>query len=210
MFGKGLSVPNRSFSSGKNSGQSLSVSPRPNMLPFQSPSVCGGWQNIVGYGVETKKKPQKASELILGPNFTSKRNTALLYFDNFGMHYSNEFENRAKRDGMKVIYNNNPYQNIKSVSHIQSKLGELRTRTLKGKKYNYCGPGTKLEERLASNDPKYRDPINNLDSMCKQPDSDYRMQHHLPTNTKQMILCLREYQKYHIYNDLGELQLFKL
>jgi len=89
--------------------------------------------------LKPKKKPQKASELILGPNFTSKRNTALLYFDNFGMHYSNEFENRAKRDGMKVIYNNNPYQNIKSVSHIQSKLGELRTRTLKGKKYNYCG-----------------------------------------------------------------------
>ena len=44
-----------------------------------------------------------------------------------------------------------------------SKLGELHMRTPSGKKYNYCGPGTKLEERLASDDPKYREPINKLD-----------------------------------------------
>jgi len=69
MFGKGLSVPNRSFSSGKNSGQSLSVSPRPNMLPFQSPSVCGGWQNIVGYGVETKKKTSESFRIDFRPQF---------------------------------------------------------------------------------------------------------------------------------------------
>ena len=43
-----------------------------------------------------------------------------------------------------------------------SKLGELHMRTPTLKKYNYCGPGTKLEERLASSDPKIRDPINNL------------------------------------------------
>ena len=46
-------------------------------------------------------------------------------------------------------------------------------RTPTGKKYNYCGPGTKLEERLASNEPKYRDPINNLDSICQKHDIDY-------------------------------------
>ena len=54
-----------------------------------------------------------------------------------------------------------------------SKLGELHMRTPTGKKYNYCGPGTKLEERLASNDPKVRDPINNLDSICQRHDIAY-------------------------------------
>ena len=54
-----------------------------------------------------------------------------------------------------------------------SKLGELHMRTPNGKKYNYCGPGTKLEERLASDDPKYREPINKLDAICQQHDIDY-------------------------------------
>ena len=54
-----------------------------------------------------------------------------------------------------------------------SKLGELHMRTPTGKKYNYCGPGTKLEQRLASSNPKYRDPINNLDSICEKHDIDY-------------------------------------
>ena len=54
-----------------------------------------------------------------------------------------------------------------------SKLGELHMRTPTGKKYNYCGPGTKLEERLASDDPKYREPINKLDAICQQHDIDY-------------------------------------
>ena len=54
-----------------------------------------------------------------------------------------------------------------------TKLGELHMRTPKGKKYNYCGPGTKLEERLASNDPNYREPINKLDAICQQHDIDY-------------------------------------
>ena len=80
-----------------------------------------------------------------------------------------------------------------------AKLRELHMRTPTGKKYNYCGPGTKLEERLASKDPKYRDPINNLDSICQKHDIDYSNASSLLTNTKQMILCLREYQKYHIY-----------
>ena len=54
-----------------------------------------------------------------------------------------------------------------------SKLGELHLRTPTGKKYNYCGPGTKLEEGLNSDDPKYREPINKLDSICQQPDTAY-------------------------------------
>ena len=54
-----------------------------------------------------------------------------------------------------------------------AKLGELHLRTPTGKKYNYCGPGTKLEDRLASNDPKYRDPINKLDAVCQQHDIAY-------------------------------------
>ena len=54
-----------------------------------------------------------------------------------------------------------------------SKLGELHMRTPTGKKYNYCGPGTRLEQRLASSNPKYRDPINNLDSICQKHDVDY-------------------------------------
>ena len=54
-----------------------------------------------------------------------------------------------------------------------SKLGELHMRTPTGKKYNYCGPGTKLADRLASNDPKYRDPINNLDKICQSHDIAY-------------------------------------
>ena len=39
----------------------------------------------------------------------------LWYFDSFGMYYPKEYENRAKKDGMKVIYNTVPYQHIKSV-----------------------------------------------------------------------------------------------
>ena len=51
-----------------------------------------------------------------------------------------------------------------------AKLGELHLRTPTGKKCNYCGPGTKLEESLNSGDPKYRDPINKLDAICQQHD----------------------------------------
>lgn len=41
-----------------------------------------------------------------------------------------------------------------------------------GRKYDYCGLGAGLAERLASDDPSYRDPINNLDSICKKHDID--------------------------------------
>ena len=54
-----------------------------------------------------------------------------------------------------------------------SKLGEIHMRTPSMKRYNYCGPGTQLEKRLASNDPKIRDPINELDSICQRHDIAY-------------------------------------
>ena len=54
-----------------------------------------------------------------------------------------------------------------------AKLGKLHLRTPTGKKYNYCGPGTKLGERLASSNPNYRDPIYNLDAICQQHDIAY-------------------------------------
>jgi len=76
-----------------------------------------------------------------------------------------------------------------------SKLGELHMRTPTGKKYNYCGPGTKLEERLASNDPKYRDPINNLDSICQQHDIDYSNSKSLADKHKADDLMLKRISK---------------
>ena len=54
-----------------------------------------------------------------------------------------------------------------------AKLDELRMRTPTGKKYNYCGAGTKLDEQLASSDPKRREPMNKLDAICQQHDIDY-------------------------------------
>jgi len=41
--------------------------------------------------------------------------TTLWYFNSFGMHYPKEFEIRAKKDKMQVIYNTTKYQDIKSV-----------------------------------------------------------------------------------------------
>ena len=76
-----------------------------------------------------------------------------------------------------------------------SKLGELHMRTPTGKKYNYCGPGTKLEERLASNDPKYRDPINNLDSICQQHDIQYSNAKSLDDKHKADELMLKKISK---------------
>ena len=40
----------------------------------------------------------------------------LWYFDSFGMHYPQEFEIRAKRDGITdILFNSSHYQNMKSV-----------------------------------------------------------------------------------------------
>ena len=43
----------------------------------------------------------------------------------------------------------------------------MRTPTLK--KYNYCGPGTRLNHP----DPKVREPINKLDAICQGHDIKY-------------------------------------
>ena len=51
----------------------------------------------------------------------------------------------------------------------QKWLPEFHMRTWKGKKYNFCGPNTRLEERLARGD----EGINRLDQVCKQHDIDY-------------------------------------
>jgi len=39
----------------------------------------------------------------------------LWYFASFGMHYPKEFEIRAKKDKLEVLYNTSQYQDIKSV-----------------------------------------------------------------------------------------------
>ena len=46
-------------------------------------------------------------------------------------------------------------------------------RTLTLKKYNYRGPGTKLEYGLNWNDPNITNPINNLDAICQRHDITY-------------------------------------
>ena len=76
-----------------------------------------------------------------------------------------------------------------------SKLGELHMRTPTGKKYNYCGPGTKLADRLASNDPKYKDPINALDSICQLHDIDYSNSKSLADKHKADELMLKRISK---------------
>ena len=76
-----------------------------------------------------------------------------------------------------------------------SKLGEIHMRTPTMKKYNYCGPGTKLEERLTSNDPKIRDPINNLDAICQKHDIAYSEAKSLKDKHKADDMMLDEISK---------------
>jgi hypothetical protein len=63
------------------------------------------------------------------------------------------------------------------VSSIISKIpGEHHLRTLRGKKYSYCGPNTNLTERLNPDDtPKeWSKPINKVDEVCLRHDLAYR------------------------------------
>jgi hypothetical protein len=63
------------------------------------------------------------------------------------------------------------------VSSVISKIPiEFHLRTLKGKKYSFCGPNTKLEERLNPDDtPKeWSKPINKVDEVCLKHDLAYR------------------------------------
>ena len=76
-----------------------------------------------------------------------------------------------------------------------SKFGKLHTRTPLGKKYNYCGPGTKLKERLASSDPSYREPINKLDAICRTHDIDYGLAKDLADKHKADDKMLRSISK---------------
>ena len=76
-----------------------------------------------------------------------------------------------------------------------SKLGEIHKRTPTMRKYNYCGPGTKLEERLTSNNPKIRDPINNLDAICQKHDIAYNEAKSLKDKHKADDVMLDEISK---------------
>ena len=63
------------------------------------------------------------------------------------------------------------------VSSLISKIPvELHLRTLKGKKYSFCGPNTNLEARLNPDDtPKeWSKPINKVDEVCLKHDLAYR------------------------------------
>src|ERR1051325_2345128 len=63
------------------------------------------------------------------------------------------------------------------VSSVISKIPvELHLRTLKGKKYSFCGPNTNLTERLNPDDtPKeWSKPINKVDEVCLRHDLAYR------------------------------------
>ena len=63
------------------------------------------------------------------------------------------------------------------VSSVISKIPvELHLRTLKGKKYSFCGPNTNLTERLNPDDtPKeWSKPINKIDEVCLKHDLAYR------------------------------------
>ena len=44
-----------------------------------------------------------------------KDNKTQYYFDSFGMPYPEEYKARAKYDNVKVIYNTNQYQHVKSL-----------------------------------------------------------------------------------------------
>jgi hypothetical protein len=63
------------------------------------------------------------------------------------------------------------------VSSVISKIPvELHLRSLKGKKYSFCGPNTNLTERLNLDDtPKeWSKPINKVDGVCLKHDLAYR------------------------------------
>ena len=63
------------------------------------------------------------------------------------------------------------------VSSVISKIPvELHLRTLRGKKYSFCGPNTNLNNRLNPDDtPKdWSKPVNKIDEVCLHHDLAYR------------------------------------
>ena len=111
------------------------------------------------------------SEMLRGPKLHQKAieyaldklNPAIY---NVGTHALNQFSTKTRP---KKKYKTNRKDLDGSGLDIEKqlvKLGELHLRPPTGKKYNYCGPGTKLEERLNGNNSSIRDPINKLDAIC--------------------------------------------
>lgn len=68
------------------------------------------------------------------------------------------------------------------------------------RKFNFCGPGTKLHERTTG-PPYYRplpgnEPINGLDSACYKHDIAYDMYKDVPTRNKSDLKLVREAQEW--------------
>ena len=113
-------------------------------------------------------------------------------------YYKDQYKD-AKKNGYSKSYNTFIKEmgwgaGLDIQKHL-SKLGELHMRTPTMKKYNYCGPGTKLEQRLASNDPKIREPINNLDAICQKHDIAYNEAKSLKDKHKADDVMLDEISK---------------
>ena len=71
----------------------------------------------------------------------------------------------------KLIAKGLDYDGVIDIQNVSNQkwLLEFHLRTWKGKKYNYCGPNTRLEERVARGD----EGINRPHQVCKQHDIDY-------------------------------------
>ena len=80
----------------------------------------------------------------------------------------------------------------------------MRTPTLK--KYNYCGPGTRLNHP----DPKVREPINKLDAICQRHDIKYSQAKSLEDKHKPDDEMLDEISKIPYKDRPWGIQLFRL
>lgn len=78
-------------------------------------------------------------------------------------------EKKKKRSGGKMIVKPKKRAALKRGKGIINKIIDKLPFELHVPKYQYCGPGTKLEKRLARGDPG----INPLDVACKQHDMAY-------------------------------------
>ena len=107
-----------------------------------------------------------------------------LHTPNVDEHEELSKNNKTVLKAKCSICRNNKSRFIKSdksggdiVSSVISKIPvEFHLRTLKGKKYSFCGPNTKLDERLNPDDtPKeWSKPINKVDEICLHHDLAYR------------------------------------
>ena len=67
--------------------------------------------------------------------------------------------------------------------------------------YNFCGPGTKLNEKLDSNDNPITQPVNAIDKACMKHDIAYRDNKDLPSRQKADVKLI------HDLNSLDNLKL---